>query len=337
MIVVVKKNADPARVKALISHLETEGTQVQVLEGDQALLLLLIGDTWAVDVDAIQSMDIVEAVKRIQEPYRLAARHNHPDDTVVDVGGVKLGGGNFQFIAGPCSVEREKQICSIAESVKAAGATILRGGAFKSRISPYNFQGLRELGIEMLLEAKRRTGMPIVTEAMDIAHLPFFDEVDMIQVGAKNMQNIELLKELGHIGKPILLKRGIACTLSELLLSAEYIMAGGNTQIVLCERGIRNFDPCTKATLDLSAVPILKELTHLPVIVDPNHAMGTAKLVLPMSLAAVAAGADGLMIEVHNDPENALCDGPQALTPAAFEKLVQNVNQIRPYAWKFQA
>ena len=256
-------------------------------------------------------------------------RKFHPDDTIVDVGGVKIGGGNFEFIAGPCSVESKEQVIEIAQAVKASGANLLRGGAFKPRTSPYDFQGLKADGIEFLLEAKKVTGMPIVTEIMSAEHLPLFEDVDLIQVGARNMQNFELLKALGKINKPILLKRGLASTIKEFLMSAEYIMAGGNEQIILCERGIRTYETYTRNTLDLSAVPVLKELSHLPVLVDPSHATGMARLVKPMAMAAAACGADGLMIEVHNDPPHALCDGAQSLTPKAFDEVAKKVMRIR--------
>ena len=270
----------------------------------------------------------MEAVKRISEPFKNANRKFHPDDTVIDIGGLKIGGGNFAMIAGPCSVESEEQLTEIAVSVKAAGAKLLRGGAFKPRTSPYAFQGLGEEGLELLLKVKEKAGMPIVTEIMDVTHLPLFDGVDVIQVGARNMQNFELLKVLGKTNKPILLKRGLSNTMQELLMSAEYIMAGGNEKVILCERGIRTFETYTRNTLDISAVPMLKELSHLPVVVDPSHATGVSKLVMPMSLAAAAAGADGLMIEVHNNPSKALCDGPQSLTPEQFAEVAKRVNKI---------
>ena len=285
-------------------------------------MLGLVGDTSGIDIDLIKALDIVEDVKRIQEPYKNANRKFHPEDTVVVIDeekDIKIGGGNFQIIAGPCSVESEEQVCGIAQAVQKSGATLLRGGAFKPRTSPYAFQGLRAEGLKLLLEAKKLTGMPIVTEIMDLSQLPLFDDVDVIQVGARNMQNFELLKQLGHINKPILLKRGLASTLQELLMSAEYIMAGGNMNVILCERGIRTFETYTRNTLDVSAVPAIKTLSHLPIIVDPSHATGISKLVKPMAFAATAAGADGLIIEVHNDPEHALCDGPQSLTPEAFD------------------
>ena len=274
-------------------------------------------------------MDIVENVQRISEPYKCANRTFHPDDTIIDVMGHKIGGGNFQFFAGPCSVESREQILEVARDVKASGANILRGGAFKPRTSPYSFQGMRAAGLELLLEAKKETGMPIVTEIMDTSHIPLFEDVDIIQVGARNMQNFELLRELGHLDKPIFLKRGLSSTLQELLMSAEYIMAGGNERVILCERGIRTFETATRNTLDLSSVPLLKEKTHLPVVVDPSHASGIARLVQPMAYAAAACGADGLMIEVHNDPAKALCDGPQALTPDQFTHVVKGVESIR--------
>ena len=282
------------------------------------------------DIDLLNGLDIVEDVKRIQEPYKNANRKFHPDDTVVEIGDIKIGGGNFQVIAGPCSVESEEQLTGIAKSVKASGAGMLRGGAFKPRTSPYAFQGLRGEGLELLEKAKAATGLPIVTEIMDASHLPMFENVDVIQVGARNMQNFELLKRLGKVDKPILLKRGLSSTIQELLMSAEYILAGGNSNVILCERGIRTFETYTRNTLDISAVPVLKELTHLPVIIDPSHASGMARLVKPLSLAAVAAGADGLIIEVHNDPAHALCDGPQSLTPEAFDELMTQIRTLLP-------
>lgn len=271
---------------------------------------------------------------RIQEPYKNANRKFHPEDSIIDVSGHKFGGRHFQYIAGPCSIESEAQIIGIAKAVKAAGATLLRGGAFKPRTSPYSFQGMRADGIELLLKAKAETGMPIVTEIMNINHLDLFRDVDIIQVGARNMQNFELLKELGKTRKPILLKRGLANTIEEWLMSAEYIMSEGNMEVILCERGIRTFEPYTRNTLDLSAIPILKERTHLPVIVDPSHASGLARLVAPMSLAAVGAGADGLIIEVHNQPECALCDGPQSIKPDAFAQLVKKIDIMLPLVGK---
>ena len=328
MIVVIKKNAEEEKRENLIQWLKSQNIDIHISEGEFQTVLGLIGDTSAIDTDLIESLSIVEAVKRISEPFKNANRKFHPDDTVIDIGGVKIGGGNFAMIAGPCSVESEEQLTEIAVSAKAAGAKLLRGGAFKPRTSPYAFQGLGAEGLELLLRVKEKTGMPIVTEIMDVTHLPLFDGVDVIQVGARNMQNFELLKVLGKTNKPILLKRGLANTMQELLMSAEYIMAGGNEKVILCERGIRTFETYTRNTLDISAVPMFKELSHLPVVVDPSHATGVSKLVMPMSLAAAAAGADGLMIEVHNNPSKALCDGPQSLTPEQFAEVAKRVNNI---------
>lgn len=336
MVVILKEKYNPVQLDNLLDWLKSLGLQIHRSEGTKHTILGLVGDTSTVDIDLIQALDIVEEVKRIQEPYKNANRKFHPDDTVISIGQqqpVLIGGGNFQLIAGPCSVESEEQICAIAESVKRSGATMLRGGAFKPRTSPYAFQGLRGEGIRLLLEAKKQTGMPIVTEIMDLSQLPLFEDVDVIQVGARNMQNFELLKELGHTRKPILLKRGLANTMQELLMSAEYIMAGGNEQVILCERGIRTFETYTRNTLDISAVPALKTMSHLPVIVDPSHGTGISRMVLPMSLAATAAGADGLIIEVHNDPPHALCDGAQSLTPETFDALTKAVQAVRPYAY----
>lgn len=335
MIVILKDNPDQKQLDNLISWLKSMNLDIHRSEGSSTTILGLIGDTASVDIDLIKALDIVETVKRVQEPYKNANRKFHPEDTVVEITpDVKIGGGNFQVIAGPCSVESEEQVCEVAHDVKAAGAGLYRGGAFKPRTSPYTFQGMRDEGIKLLLEAKKQSGLPIVTEIMDISHLPLFENVDVIQVGARNMQNFELLKELGHTDKPILLKRGLSSTLKELLMSAEYIMAGGNSKIILCERGIRTFETATRNTLDLASIPLLKTMTHLPIIVDPSHATGIAGLVKPMAMAATAAGADGLMIEVHNNPAAALCDGAQSLTPAAFKDVMDAVNAIRPLAYK---
>jgi len=328
MIVVIKKDANEKSLENLISWLDNQGLRVNVNRGVYQTVLGLIGDTHSLNAELVSGMDIVERVQRISEPYKNANRKFHADDTVVDMGGYKIGGGHFQFIAGPCSVESFEQICGIARHVKDAGANLLRGGAFKPRTSPYSFQGLGDEGIEFLLKAKELTGMPVVSEIMNANHLSMFEPVDVIQVGARNMQNFELLKELGRQEKPILLKRGLANTLEELLMSAEYIMSGGNGNIILCERGIRTFETATRNTLDISAVPMLKRLTHLPVIIDPSHAAGDAGLVYPLSMASAAAGADGLMIEVHNDPAHALCDGPQSITPDAFAHLARDVQKI---------
>ena len=330
MIIVVKKDCDKKQLDNLIGWVKKQGLGVDVSVGESSLVLGLIGDTPKVDIDLVRSMEIVESVKRIQEPYKSANRKFHPEDTIIDVGGHKFGGNHFQMIAGPCSVETEKQVVETAIAVKKAGATLLRGGAYKPRTSPYSFQGLGEKGIELLKLARRETGLPIVTEIMSEKHIDQFQDVDVVQIGARDMQNFQLLKEVGKMNKPILLKRGLANTIEEWLMSAEYIMSEGNRQVILCERGIRTFEPMTRNTLDLSAIPLLKELTHLPVIVDPSHASGISRLVEPMSLAAAGAGASGLMIEVHNDPPHALCDGPQALRPEQFEVVVDKVKKILP-------
>ena len=331
MIIIVKPETKKERVNDLIHWIESQNLRTHLSTGDYSTIIGVIGDTSKLDSDLIRGLDIVENVKRVSEPYKNANRKFHPQDSVIQVGADKrlVGGGHFAMIAGPCSVESEEQIISVAQSVKAAGATMLRGGAFKPRTSPYAFQGLKADGIELLLKAKRATGLPIVTEIMNANHLPLFEDVDVIQVGARNMQNFELLKELGHTRKPILLKRGLANTLQELLMSAEYIMAGGNENVILCERGIRTFETATRNTLDLSAVAALHEMTHLPVIVDPSHATGVARYVKPMAMAAAACGADGLIIEVHNDPPHALCDGAQSLRPEQFVEVSKAVNAIR--------
>ena len=332
MIVVLKQNASELKVEELMKRLRGMGLDIHQSRGAHSTILGLVGDTSAVDIDALHALEVVETVKRIQEPYKNANRKFHPDDTVISVGDAKIGGGHFGVIAGPCSVESREQLCSVAADVKKAGASFLRGGAFKPRTSPYAFQGLRGEGIKLLLEAKKETGLPIVTEIMDLSQLFLFEDVDVIQVGARNMQNFEMLKELGRLHKPILLKRGLSSTLQELLMSAEYIMAGGNQQVILCERGIRTFETATRNTLDLSAIPALRQMTHLPIVVDPSHATGHASMVKPMAIAAAAAGADGLMIEVHNNPAHALCDGQQSLTPEQFAETMQAVNAVLPFA-----
>ena len=329
MVVILKENPDSERIADLTAWLESLGLEVHPTVGKVQTILGLVGDTSKVDIELIRALDIVQDVKRISQPYKEANRAFHPDNTVVTV-----GDGSCPIIAGPCSVESREQLLEVALRVKAAGATLLRGGAFKPRTSPYAFQGLHADGIKLLLEVKKETGLPIVTELMDLSQLDLFDEVDIIQIGARNMQNFELLRQVGHTDKPILLKRGLANTLQELLMSAEYIMAGGNHRVILCERGIRTFETATRNTLDLSAIPMLHEMTHLPVIVDPSHASGIARLVKPMALAATACGADGLMIEVHNDPAHAKCDGPQSLTPGAFDDLAEAVRRIKPFAYK---
>ena len=329
MIAVLKQGTTPVQRDHLVAWLKGMNLDVHVSEGKEVTVLGLIGDTSRVDMELLGSLEIVESVKRVSEPFKQANRKFHPNDTVIEVGGVKIGGGSFAMMAGPCSVESEEQIITIAKAVKASGANILRGGAFKPRASPYAFQGMKGEGIQLLLKAKAETGLPIVTEIMNISTLDLFNDVDIIQVGARNMQNFDLLKELGKTQKPILLKRGLANTLQELLMSAEYIMSEGNENVMLCERGIRTFETYTRNTLDLSAVSVLHDLSHLPVIVDPSHATGKAKLVPPMAVAATAAGADGLIIEVHNDPTHALCDGAQSLTPAQFDELNKKINKVR--------
>lgn len=328
MIIVLKPNSDEKQLENLKLWMKNLNLRIQTIEGSHSTVMGLIGDTSSIDTELIQALDIVESVKRISEPYKRANRKFHPDDTVIKVGDAQIGGGTFTLMAGPCSVESETQICDIAEAVKSSGASILRGGAFKPRTSPYSFQGLQAEGIDLLLEAKEKTGLPIISEIMDLSQLECFEHVDIVQVGARNMQNFELLKHLGQINKPVLLKRGLSATINELLMSAEYIMAGGNENVILCERGIRTFETATRNTLDLSAIPVLKEKTHLPIIIDPSHSTGYSRYVYSMSLAAAAAGADGLMIEVHNDPAHALCDGQQSITPPEFERLARDVNAV---------
>ena len=334
MIVVLKPGVSPEKKESLIHWLERQGLRVHVSDGELHTVLGLVGDASRVDMDLVGSLEIVDKVSRVSEPFKCCNRQFHPEDLVVSAGGVPVGGGHFAMIAGPCSVETEEQILTVARAVKEAGANLLRGGAFKPRTSPYDFSGLKATGLELLRIARAETGLPIVTELMDIRDLELFADVDVIQVGARNMQNFDLLRELGRSDKPVLLKRGLASTLRELLMSAEYIRSGGNENVILCERGIRTYSDYTRNTLDLSAVPMLHELSHLPVIVDPSHATGIARLVPSMALAAAAAGADGLMIEVHNDPPHALSDGAQSLTPDAFDDVAKAVFAIRPYACK---
>jgi len=329
MITVLKPSATEEQIEKLIKWLECQELSVNISKGDFYTVLGLIGDTSRVDTELLESLEMVDSVKRISEPFKSANRKFHPEDSVIEIGGLKIGGTNFQIIAGPCSVESPEQILGIAKSVRDSGASILRGGAFKLRTSPYDALGMRMDSIDLLLEAKKQTGMPVITEILNVNDLPLFEQVDIIQVGTRNMLNYELLKELGKTSKPVLIKRGLANTLQELLMSAEHIMAGGNNNVILCERGIRTFETYTRNTLDLSAVPMLRELSHLPVIVDPSHASGIARLVKPMAMAAVAAGAHGLMIEVHNDPPNALFDGAQSLTPDQFADVIGNVRRIR--------
>lgn len=329
MIIILKQNQEEAKIKNLIQKIEALGEiKVTKIDGDHKSILGLVGDTSKIDIKYFLASEIVETVKRISEPYKKANRKFHPDDTLIDINGSCIGRNHFGIIAGPCSVESEEQLTTIAKEVKKSGAKFLRGGAFKPRTSPYSFQGLHEEGLRLLSLAKKETGLPIVTELMNVNHLDLFDDVDIIQVGARNMQNFEMLKELGKINKPILLKRGLANTIDEFLMSAEYILSGGNEKVILCERGIRTFETLTRNTLDLSSIPLIKERTHLPIIVDPSHATGISALVLPMAKAAVAAGADGLMIEVHNDPQHALCDGDQSITPAQFDDVAKTALKL---------
>ena len=329
MIAVLKHGTTPEQTAHLVSWLKRMNLDVHISEGQEITVLGLIGDTSRVDMELLKSLEIVDSVKRVSEPFKQANRKFHPKDTIIEIGNVRIGRGYFAMIAGPCSVESEEQIIEVAKAVKESGAHILRGGAFKPRTSPYAFQGMKGEGIRLLELAKQETGLPIITEIMNINDLPLFENVDVIQVGARNMQNFDLLKELGKTRTPILLKRGLANTLQELLMSAEYIMSEGNEQVILCERGIRTFETYTRNTLDLSAVSVLHDLSHLPVVVDPSHATGKAALVPPMALAAAACGADGIMVEVHNNPSCALCDGAQSLTPAQFDDLTHRVRRIR--------
>ena len=331
MIIVIKPNVTKEQILLFKENLENScHVKVNTWEGVESTVLGLIGDTTQVDEDWVNAQDVVEKIKRVQEPYKKANRKFHPDNTVIELPtGQKIGDGNLCIMAGPCSVENEDQINYVAERVKAAGASFLRGGAYKPRTSPYSFQGLKSEGLDLLKGARKATGLPIVTEIMRVSHIDMFEGVDIIQVGARNMQNFELLKELGKIDKPILLKRGLASTIEEWLMSAEYIMAGGNNKVILCERGIRTYETATRNTLDLSAIPVIKKLSHLPVIVDPSHATGKSSLVEQMALAAVASGADGLMIEVHNDPKHALSDGAQSLTPDQFDTLARRVFALK--------
>ena len=328
MLVILKHDPDPQQLESLVSWLEEKGVSVHTTHGHINSILGLVGDTSTLDIDLINALEIVEDVKRVQQPYRNANRKFHPEDTVITVGGTQIGGGSLTLMAGPCSVESEEQVVAIAKAVKASGATMLRGGAFKPRSSPYSFQGLGELGLEYLKIARQETGLPIVTELMDLSQLHLFKDVDVIQIGARNMQNYDLLKAVGAQEKPVMIKRGMSATYEEWLMSAEYVMAGGNKNVILCERGIRTFETKTRNTLDLAAIPVMKKLTHLPIIIDPSHATGKYWLVEPMAMAAVAAGAAGLQIEVHNDPAKARCDGPQSLKPDVFDPLARKLLQL---------
>ena len=335
MVVVMRPGTAKQDIDALVAKLKGLGLDVGVTNGVGCTILGLVGDTTAVDMDKISINPHVERVMRVQEPYKKANRKFHPEDTVVSVGRAKIGGGNFSVIAGPCSVESEEQICAVAEDVKRSGAALLRGGAFKPRTSPYSFQGMGTPGLDLLMEAREKTGLPIVTEIMDPRMADLFErEVDVVQVGARNMQNFELLKEVGKMSKPILLKRGLSSTYEEWIMSAEYIMSEGNENVILCERGVRTFETYTRNTLDVSAIPAVKQMSHLPVVVDPSHAAGMYWMVEPLALAAVAAGADGLIIEVHNDPAHAKCDGQQSLTPEKFDNLMGKVSAMVDLAGK---
>ena len=330
MVIIIKKDADPIQVENLKTLLRAKNIEPHVSQGALQTIIGCVGDVSHLDPGLIEALDCVETVQRIQEPYKAANRRFHPEDSIIDCGGVRIGGGNFAVCAGPCSVESDEQVVAIARAVKAAGATLLRGGAFKPRTSPYAFQGLGAEGLRMLLAAKRETGLPIVTELMDFADIDLFNDVDVIQIGARNMQNFNLLKEVGaHTKKPILLKRGMSATLTELLMSAEYVMASGNPNVILCERGIRTFETTLRNTLDLGVVPLLHQLSHLPVMVDPSHATGRAAIVDPVAVAATAIGADAMMIEVHNDPPHAKCDGAQSQTPEMFAETMKRVSKIR--------
>ena len=327
-MIIICKNKNEQDIKALTDRFEDLGFRTHLSTGTESTIIGLIGDTSKIDIDDVKARDMVENVQRVSEPYKLVNRKFHSEDTVIEVGGVKLGGGNFGVMAGPCSIESEEQIVECAKAVKASGANFLRGGAFKPRTSPYAFRGLKAKGLELLLTAKKETGLPIVTELMSLEHLDLFNDVDVIQIGARNMQNFEMLAEIGKCKKPILLKRGLANTIEEWLMSAEYIMSGGNENVILCERGIRTFETATRNTFDVSAIPVLHALTHLPVIADPSHASGKSALIKPLAKSAVAAGADGLMIEVHPQPSKALCDGAQSLTPAAFDDVMNDVKKL---------
>ena len=328
MIVILKSDPNQEQLDSLITWLQEKGVTIHTSIGEAHTILGLVGDTSKLDIDLIAALDIVQDVKRVQEPYKNANRKFHPEDTVIQVGGTQIGGGTLTIMAGPCSVESEEQVVAIAKAVKASGATMLRGGAFKPRTSPYAFQGLGATGLEYLKTARQETGLPIVTELMDVTQLDLFKDVDVIQIGARNMQNFDLLKEVGKMRKPVLLKRGLSNTYEEWIMSAEYIMAAGNENVILCERGVRTFETYTRNTLDVSAIPAVRRMSHLPIVVDPSHAAGMYWMVEPLAMAAVAAGADGLLIEVHNDPPHAKCDGQQSLTPEKFAALMKRVEVL---------
>lgn len=330
MILKLKTNSKSDQAQKLIKWIREQKLGVNISDGQNTTIIGLVGDTTKVDVNFLKTLDVVEDVIRIQEPYKKANRKFHPDDTVINLeNGSKIGGGHFAIMAGPCSVESPEQVLEIARSVKESGADILRGGAFKPRTSPYSFQGLGAKGIDYLVQAKKETGLALVSEIMSLDDLKYFEDVDILQVGARNMQNFSLLKELGKQDKPVLLKRGLSATYEELLMATEYIMAGGNSKVILCERGIRTFERGTRNTLDISAIPYLHEKSHLPIVVDPSHSAGISRMVRPLSLAATAAGADGLIIEVHNAPEKALCDGAQSIRPDDFDRLAGDIFKLR--------
>jgi len=331
MVIILKNGSSKESVAKLEEIIKAKGVKVNRIEGIAQNIIGLVGDTSVIDVENLLAQECVEDIRRVQEPYKNANRKFHPDDTVINVGGVNIGDGSLQIMAGPCSVENEEQIITAAIACKEAGATLLRGGAYKPRTSPYAFQGLRDEGVRLLLKAKEISGLPVVSEIMSASDLDLFEDIDVIQVGARNMQNFELLKALGRIDKPILLKRGLANTMEELLMSAEYIMAEGNSKVILCERGIRTFETMTRNTLDISAVPLLKQKSHLPITVDPSHATGITSLIEPLSLASIIAGADALEIEVHNDPKSALSDGGQQLTPAKFAEVMKKIKDLCVY------
>lgn len=329
MVVIMKPGTSQNEIRKLAAKFEAQNLKVGITNGVGCSILGLVGDTAHIDIDKILLNDYVERVMRVSEPYKKANRKFHPEDTIVDVNGVKVGGGNFAVMAGPCSVESEAQIVEVAKAVQSSGAAMLRGGAFKPRTSPYSFQGMGVQGLKLLLEAKAETGLPIVTELMSPKYCELFEEkVDLVQIGARNMQNFDLLKEVGKMSKPVLLKRGLSNTYEEWIMSAEYIMSEGNQNVILCERGIRTFENYTRNTLDVSAIPAIKRMSHLPIVVDPSHSGGYSWLVEPLALAAIAAGADGLIIEVHNNPAKALCDGQQSLTPAQFDDLMKKAEQM---------
>ena len=329
MIAVLKETATEQQIQNLTNWFESQGLKVNRSQGDFVTILGLIGDTTKIDIDLLRGLDIIDNVMRISEPFKKANRKFHPEDSVIDIGGVKIGGGNFAVMAGPCSVENEEQIIETAKAVKAAGAQLLRGGAYKPRTSPYDFQGLHEEGIRLLIKAREITGLPIVSEIMSVDQIDIFKDVDCLQVGARNMQNFDLLKAIGKTNKPVLLKRGLSATIKEWLMSAEYIMSEGNPNVILCERGIRTYETYTRNTFDVSAISALKELTHLPVVGDPSHATGKVTLVKPMAMAAVVSGADGLEIEVHNCPKKALSDAAQQLTPDQFVGVMKDIEKAR--------